>query len=321
MTESSDFENLIGIFSDFYTTKRSKEIPDRRIKILEVNKEDYIVRAEIQGNYIVPYKINIDLKQETFSSIVEHDCLDYTLKKHSINKFCKHLTKFFYYFKEIYPQFTYSILKTITNKTNTEFLTNDVSFNHFIDRELAKKLNFEWKGFDFFFNFVQFDTYLEEKVKKLLTTAAKLPAALGGYHGDYTGGLYDHILLTTNYTYIICNMDLDRKKAVKTAIFHDFGKIPYYALQKHIYFDNVSRQELKNVHNDIVERFDYEGRDYHVEGTLAVLKKNNIEIDEEMCNAIIFHHGSWSKYVPLKMNKLASIIHVADMISSRVFNV
>ncbi|KKL75552.1 hypothetical protein LCGC14_2053730, partial [marine sediment metagenome] len=38
-------------------------------------------------------------------------------------------------------------------------------------------------------------------------------------------------------------------------------------------------------------------------------------------NAIVFHHGSWSKYQPLKMNAMASLIHVADMVASQILKI
>ncbi len=52
---------------------------------------------------------------------------------------------------------------------------------------------------------------------------------------------------------------------------------------------------------------------------LAVLKRN-IQVlffDDEMYQAIIFHHGQWSKYYPIDMNELATLVHRADMIASQ----
>jgi hypothetical protein len=75
------------------------------------------------------------------------------------------------------------------------------------------------------------------------------------------------------------------------------------------------------VHEDITRKFNYEGRDYHVEEALAVLKKNSniLFFDDEMYQAIIFHHGQWSKYTPIEMNDLATLIHTADMIASQTY--
>ncbi len=73
------------------------------------------------------------------------------------------------------------------------------------------------------------------------------------------------------------------------------------------------------MHNFIVETFQFEGRDYHVEEALAVLKihDDSLYFDNEILQAIIFHHGQWSRYVPIDMNELANLVHRADMIASQ----
>jgi HD superfamily phosphohydrolase YqeK len=147
---------------------------------------------------------------------------------------------------------------------------------------------------------------------------------LRGFHGGYEGGLFDHILLVTNYTYIMGkseDFNVDIKKAVLTAIYHDFGKISYYSFKRKNITSRiaVSRKELDIVHEDISKKFNYEGRDYHVEEAVAVIKNQSplLFFDDEMYKAIIFHHGQWSKYYPIDMSELATLIHTADMIASQ----
>lgn len=224
------------------------------------------------------------------------------------------------------------------------FINNPPRF--FIKEDLIDFLNFKPLGFEFFLNQINIGDASKEQIRNILAEAKRIPAALGGYHGDYEGGLYDHILLVTNLVYQICKNsyflkkyinwlreehidisenynEIDLPKVILTAIYHDFGKVPYYAfkldLQYHkIYTTKVQRQEASL---EITEKFNYVGYDSHVDECIAVLKLYNLPFDDEMYQAIIFHHGKWSKYKPFEPTKLSELIHVADMITSHVYGI
>ena len=216
----------------------------------------------------------------------------------------------------------------------------------FIKEELIDVLNFKPIGFEFFLNQINIVDASKEQIRKILAEAKRVPAALGGYHGDYEGGLYDHILLVTNLVFQIRkNADflkkyvnwlreehidisenyneIDLPKAIQTAIYHDFGKVPYYTFKlnlqyRKIYTNKVQRQEVSL---EIIEKFNYVGDGPHVDECIAVLKRYNLPFDDEMYQAIIFHHGRWAKYKPFEPTKLSELIHVADMIASQVYKI
>ena len=207
-------------------------------------------------------------------------------------------------------------------------------------------LNFKPMSFNFFLNQTNISNNLKKQIKILLEEAKMFPAALGGYHGNYQGGLYDHILLVSNIVFqILKNIDflnkykdwlrelnievsenyneIDLHKAIQTAIYHDFGKVPYFGYRlklqyRKIYTNKIQRQEVSL---EIIEKFSYVGNDPHVDECIAVLKRYNLPFDDEMYQAIIFHHGQWAEYKPFDPNKLSELIHVADMIASHVYNI
>ena len=216
----------------------------------------------------------------------------------------------------------------------------------FIKKDLIESLNFTPAGFEFFLKQINIGEVSKEQIKDVLTEAKRVPAALRGYHGDYIGGLYDHILLVTNLVYQICKNpdilqnhlkmlteskvevsenynEIDSLKAIQTAIYHDFGKVPYYALKLGLQDRKIytTRVQMKEVSLEITKKFGYKGVDLHIDECIVVLKRYNLPFDDEIEHAIIFHHGKWSRYEPFEPNKLGELIHVADMIASREYNI
>jgi HD superfamily phosphohydrolase YqeK len=327
MGNQNYFEEKLRIFSDKKTLDRAKSISDDCIRILKIEKENGFIEAEVQGNKLVPYKLNFDITQKTSYNFISHDCPDYLARKKPNNRFCKHIVKFFYLLYNKDSVLANMFLNEFDKKKAklTQIKHIELSdFDHFINKDLEKDLNFDHKGFDFFFDFVELSDSAKDFLRDILNEAKKLPAALRGFHGGYPGGLFDHILLVTNYTYRLSNrmiVQVDLKKALLTAIYHDFGKISYYSYKKKDYSSKfvVEREELDQIHEEIVKKFNYEGRHYHVEEAIAVLRKNKeiLFYDDEMYKAIIFHHGEWSKYYPIEMNELAKLVHEADMIASQ----
>ena len=122
----------------------------------------------------------------------------------------------------------------------------------FLNKELSKTLEFETMDYEFFLDQTNLSDSSKETVREILKEAKRVPAALNGYHGDYEGGLFDHILLVTNLVFQICKdesflstylsdlqkegvavsenySDIGLPQALLTAIYHDFGKVPYYS--------------------------------------------------------------------------------------------
>ncbi len=327
MEDQNEFIKMIEDLTNKNTRGRAQSIPDNKIKMLSIDKERTLVDAEIEGTNIKPYKININLNVGNPKSIINHDCPDYLARKKLNNKFCKHITKLITFLRKEDPPFAFSLLQEIHKKLSINYkvkLRKSTDFNHFFNEDLENQLDFKYNGFEYFFDFLELDTSGRSCLKEILTEAKKLPAALRGFHGGYEGGLFDHILLVTNYAYELSNTleyKVDTQKAVITAIYHDFGKISYYSYKKRQYHSYVisDREELDKIHEKIQKKYKYFGRHYHVEEALAVLKRNENKLfnDDEISKAIIFHHGKWSKYYPIDMTELASLIHKADMIASQ----
>ncbi|MFX0105424.1 MAG: HD domain-containing protein [Candidatus Hodarchaeota archaeon] len=329
MVEQKDFEEIIKNLTNENTLNRAKSISDYYVRFIKIDKELGIIEAEIQGNEIIPYKLNFDISQRNLYEVIQHDCTDYLACKKLNYKFCKHIVKFFYVLRNQDYRFAENLLAELIVKMNTESQQKEIDLfdlDHFVNDDLKNQLDFDYKGFDYFFDILELENSARECLREILMESRKLPAALRGFHGGYEGGLFDHILLVTNYAYRLSkSMDykVNTKKAVLTAIYHDFGKISYYSFKRNNSQSKITvdRKELEFIHEDIVRKFNYEGRDYHVEEAVAILKKNSqvLFFDDEMFQAIIFHHGQWSKYSPIEMNELASLIHRADMIASHTY--
>ena len=217
--------------------------------------------------------------------------------------------------------------------------------NMFIKEDLNGSFKFETASFEFFLQMLDLDKGSKNQVRKILKESRRLPAALGPYHGTYEGGLYDHTLLVTNFVYQIRTKpdilidfrqplksenvdmsdnydDINLEKAVQTAIYHDFGKVPFYGWKLDLEGRTVwvNKQQI-NVAVDLINKYGYYTKDLHVDWCIAVLDRNRIPYDEEICKAIIFHHGKWSKYEPYEPTRLSELIHVADMIASQIFDI
>mgnify|MGYP006277561699 CR=1 FL=1 len=213
----------------------------------------------------------------------------------------------------------------------------------FLKKSLNERIQLDCKGVDFFLDLMNLEEKSEENVRIIMEEARKLPAALGGYHGGYRGGLFDHILLVTNLSYNIYHNPLlgaqkleelnvphlddysiiKLEDVVKAAIYHDFGKVPYYLYRKGFRNRKVItyKTEREAIHREIESNFGYKGNDAHVEECIAVLKKFNIPYNDDIYQAIIFHHGRWSKYRPINSNSLGILLHSADMIASRQYKI
>ncbi len=216
----------------------------------------------------------------------------------------------------------------------------------FCNKEIQNKLPFKCHSIEFFLNLLNTEEEAMKNIEIMLKESKKLPAALGGYHGDYRGGLFDHILLVSNISYVLYKnpnlfseyrdfldqynipysdnySDLDLKRVVKSCILHDMGKVSYYSYRKQFQVRKIysSNYEKDAINHEIKEIFGFDGKDLHVDETLAVLKRYGVSIDKDIYQAIIFHHGRWAKYKPFKPNKLGEFLHISDMIASHLYKI
>jgi len=219
-----------------------------------------------------------------------------------------------------------SLMEFISSRQQNQETSDDP----FINKDITKLVAIPLYDFNFFFDIVEADEITRKELNIILNETKLLPAALGNFHGAYPGGLFDHTLLVVNYAHYIWKSLNDQswlKKVILTAICHDFGKISYYGTKLKVKERRIkiSFDEAELIRSEIGDKFNLTGKDRHVENAIAVIKNYLSEyeslFDNEMYIGIIFHHGSWSKYLPQEMNELASLIHVADMIASQVLKI
>ena len=154
MDNQEDFEEKLKILSDKKTLDRAKSISDDCIRILKMDKEIGLVEAEVQGNKLIPYKLNFDFSQKTLNNFINHDCPDYLARKKPNNRFCKHIVKFFYILNRKDSVLASRFLNEFNEKRVKLSRSYDIDFsdfNHFINKDLENELTFDYKGFDFFF--------------------------------------------------------------------------------------------------------------------------------------------------------------------------
>lgn len=215
----------------------------------------------------------------------------------------------------------------------------------FINETIIEKLTFTPLRLKSCLDQIKMEKKAKNTLNNIIKECKRLPASLN-HHGNYDGGLYDHILLVTNFAFQIWKdfeilqefssflrnnrlkisnsyYELDLSKILQTALCHDFGKIPYYAYKKKLSNRTIftSRQLLKETSIEIQHKFNLEGKDSHVDQAIAVLKEYHLPFDDEISLGIIFHHGKWAKYTPFKANKLSELIHIADMIASQHYDI
>jgi 23S rRNA maturation-related 3'-5' exoribonuclease YhaM len=154
------------------------------------------------------------------------------------------------------------------------------------------------------------DKKMSEELKKYLNLYKdKLIIAPGAatHHHNYDGGLLEHTLevvdiaremyytLTVNF-----KQSISFDEIVFCAIIHDIGKINQY------YKDR-----------DGVWRFK---KPYMQHSTWVIVdwfRKTNFILDLRIVNAILSHHGGWSRTESEVSDVLSAVLHSADLISSR----
>ncbi len=112
--QKSKLNILLKIFLDKGTINRAVSISSDSIKILELNPNKGILKAEILGSKNESYLIEISLKNKT----IKHNCHDYLERRAPKKKFCKHIAKLFLDLKENNKEFIVSILNDIADSVN-----------------------------------------------------------------------------------------------------------------------------------------------------------------------------------------------------------
>ncbi len=327
MPSNLEYETLIKSLAELTTIKRARLIPNKKVDIIQNDFKEGFIEALIQGSEILPYEIKIDLKQEGFYKIVHHKCPDFLSRRQVNHEFCKHIVKIFDVLRALDEEETILLLQKISQEienSKAKHVSEPNTFSIFINKSIQEKIRFKVMSFDSLFELIHLDAETKRKLHLILQESKRLPASIAGYHGGYKGGLHDHVLLVANYArYLYQSMENNYsiKQVILSAIYHDFGKISNYSFKKKIQNCKVkiNRAHLPEINRNIKLKFQLTGKDSHVDECFAVLDTFNLFHDDEISKAIIFHHGTWSKYRPLKMTKLGTLLHTADMIASQLF--
>jgi len=196
----------------------------------------------------------------------------------------------------------------------------------FVNEDLHNKFSIKLKTLDELLEFTNISIAQKVTIQYLFDTMKKLPASVRGYHGGYKGGLYDHVILVTNFVYlnyvIIVDPDFTLEEAILSALYHDIQKIISYAPKRNVEFNfKIGYYEEEAERYRIHEKYSVSGRDKHVEGCLALITKVKLKMTDNIEKAIIWHHGGWSYFKPHRTNKLSALLHGADMIASQTLDI
>ena len=65
MAEQNDFEEILEKYANKSTLNRAESISNECVRIIKLDKEVGFIEAEIQGNQLIPYKLNFKISQKT----------------------------------------------------------------------------------------------------------------------------------------------------------------------------------------------------------------------------------------------------------------
>lgn len=143
-----------------------------------------------------------------------------------------------------------------------------------------------------------------ENIKKVLKAYGQefcaAPAAKL-FHSNFRGGLFEHTMNVVGFARELAKTDDERDELTYLAFLHDLGKIRCYKFGK-----NYKGAECVE-YADTIDHSDW---------TIHLLAKIGIVFTDEQFNAEVFHAGGFSpKHDYIKMNRLAVLLHAADMLS------
>jgi len=197
--------------------------------------------------------------------------------------------------------------------------------NIFVKEDLVKKLTISTKNLNQFLDMIVLEQYERETLEYLFNIMKKLPASTIGYHGAYDGGLYDHVLLVTNFSLKFAEMinsDISIDNVLKASLYHDFGKIVSYCPERGLELKfSITKKDLTQINFYVNNKYVLRGYDNHIDRCLALIRKARLNINREIELGITFHHGGWSHYRPHHTKGLPALLHSADMLASQVLGV
>jgi hypothetical protein len=146
----------------------------------------------------------------------------------------------------------------------------------------------------------------------------ELPASTK-YHHSYVGGLMDHFQQIVYYGARIfkfmdktANLDCTLDDVLLLCFIHDWDKLERY----------VQTGVVKTGDNAGRPKFEY-ALDWTIDPYAKVctmLAKEGIYLTDEQIHALAFQSGGWSEFAKMggEMSHLATILHCADMLSSKI---
>lgn len=195
----------------------------------------------------------------------------------------------------------------------------------FVKEDLINNLTINTKNLDQLLDMIILEQYEHETLEYLFNIMKRLPASITGYHGAYDGGLYDHVLLVTNFTLKfaeIINSNIPIDNVLKASLYHDFGKIVSYCPKRGLELKySIIKKDLTQINFYVNNKYVLRGCDEHIDRCLVLIQKARLNINREIELGIIFHHGGWSRYRPHKTKGLPALLHGADMLASQVLGV
>lgn len=195
----------------------------------------------------------------------------------------------------------------------------------FVKEDLIKNLTINIKNFNQFLDTIFLEQYERQIFEYLFDIMKRLPASIKDYHGAYNGGLYDHVLLVTNFSLKLTEMinsNIPIENILKASLYHDFGKIVSYCPKRGLELKySITKKDLTQMNLYLKAKFALRGYDEHIDQCLALIQKARLNINREIELGIIFHHGGWSRYKPHKTKGLPALLHGADMLASQVLSV
>ena len=128
------------------------------------------------------------------------------------------------------------------------------------------------------------------------------------FHHTHTGGLRDHTIQVYEYGLGIIEalgLEVNTDHFIAAALLHDLGRIGYYVKDE----EGNWYETLKHLHPEYPHSLGV---------VLDFQEKTGFPLPKEVEDAILSHMGGWSDTGVYPNTVLSSVLHAADLISSRV---
>lgn len=149
---------------------------------------------------------------------------------------------------------------------------------------------------------------VERYFKSCWNLFTKQPCSLG-FHHTYTGGLLDHTIEVCEFGLKIIKalgLEVNWDHYIAAALLHDLGRVGYYE-----YNDETEcwRETPEHINPEYP---------HSLKIVLDFPRKSVISLPKPVEYAILSHMGGWSDTGVYPNTILSSVLHTADLISSRV---